>query len=73
MNDITITSITGLIPPFSAYCCDFYGNQCTYVGSGTTAPITFTLPLQFNVAPVIKLTLVDSTGCSISEIINCTT
>jgi len=71
MNNITISSITGLIPPFSAYCCDVYGNQCLYVGSGNTAPITFTLPLQFNTAPAVGVLLVDSTGCQKFETLIC--
>ena len=71
MNNITISSITGLIPPFSAYCCDFYGNQCSYVGSGTTVPITFTLPPQFVSAPSVNITLIDSIGCQKVETVIC--
>jgi surface protein len=71
MNNITISSITGLIPPFSAYCCDFYGNQCSYVGSGTTTPITFTLPPQFVSAPSVNITLIDSIGCQKVETVIC--
>ena len=71
MNNITISSITGLIPPFSAYCCDYYGNQCSYVGSGTTVPITFTLTPQFNSAPAVGILLIDSTGCQSFETVVC--
>ena len=71
MNNITISSIIGLIPPFSAYCCDFYGNQCSYVGSGTTVPITFTLPPQFVSAPSVNITLIDSIGCQKVETVIC--
>jgi hypothetical protein len=71
MNEITISSITGLIPPFSAYCCDVYGNQCSYVGSGTTVPITFTLTPQFITAPAIGLLIVDSIGCEKFETVIC--
>jgi hypothetical protein len=71
MNNITISSIIGLIPPFSAYCCDFYGNQCSYVGSGTTTPITFTLPPQFVSAPSVNITLIDSIGCQKVETVIC--
>ena len=73
MNSVTISSIVGLTPPFSGTACDVYGNNCSYVGSGTTLPITFTLPSQFDTAPEIQLTITDSVGCSLSEIIYCTT
>jgi hypothetical protein len=71
-NQVVILSATGVTPPFSGTACDVYGNNCSYVGSGTTFPVTFTLPSQFNTAPALQLTLVDSSGCSISEIIYCT-
>lgn len=71
MNEIEISSITGVTMPFSAYTCDVYGNNCVYVGSGSTLPIIFTLPLQFNTAPALQLTVIDSNGCSFYKIINC--
>lgn len=71
-NQVTITVAIGVTPPFSGTACDVYGNNCSYVGSGSTFPITFTLPTQFDTAPALQLTLVDSSGCSISEIIYCT-
>lgn len=72
-NYVIISSAIGVTPPFSGTACDVYGNNCSYVGSGTTFPITFTLPSQFNTAPALQLTLTDSTGCTLSEIIYCTT
>ena len=71
-NQVTILSTSGVTAPFSGIACDVYGNNCSYVGSGTTFPITFTLPSQFNTAPALRLTLTDSTGCILSEIIYCT-
>jgi len=70
-NQITITSIFGLTPPFSAYCCNVYGNQCVYVGSAIIPPITITLPPQFNTAPAVGLLLIDSIGCERFEKIYC--
>ena len=70
-NQVTIFSATGITPPFSGTVCDFYGNNCSYVGSGTTFPTTFTLPAQFNSAPVVQLTLTDSFGCFVTETIYC--
>ena len=72
-NFVIISSAIGVTPPFSGIACDVYGNNCSYVGSGTTFPVTFTLPSQFNTAPALQLILIDSIGCSVSEIINCTT
>ena len=74
MNNITISSITGLIPPFSAYCCNVYGNQCvliTTIPSTATFPLTITLPPQFNGAPAVGIKIIDSTGCELFGIINC--
>lgn len=71
-NEITVYGVTYLIPPFSGTVCDVYGNQCQYIGSGTTFPITFTLPIEFQTAPAAQLVITDSNGCSISEILNCT-
>lgn len=71
-NQVIIFNTTNIIPPFSGYACDVYGNQCQYIGSGTTFPITFTLPIEFNTAPALQLTITDSIGCSVSEIIYCT-
>ena len=71
-NQVIVYSATSVTPPFSGIACDVYGNNCSYVGSGTTFPVTFTLPSQFNTAPALQLTLIDSIGCSVSEIIYCT-
>ena len=71
-SQVTISSALGITPPFSGTACNVYGNNCVYVGSGTTLPITFTLPSQFDTAPEIQLTITDSIGCSLSEVIFCT-
>jgi hypothetical protein len=70
-NQITVNTGTSITPPFSGIACDVYGNQCVYIGSGTTFPITFTLPSQFNTAPAIGLYLIDSTGCQTYQNVNC--
>lgn len=72
-NQVVVNSATSITPPFSGIACDVYGNQCQYISSGTSFPITFILPIQFNTAPALQLTLIDSTGCSVSEIIYCNT
>lgn len=70
-NQVIIYGGVDITPPFSGTACDVYGNNCSYVGSGTTFPTTFTLPSQFNTAPALQFTLIDSVGCSVSEIIYC--
>lgn len=70
-SSILISSGINVIPPFTATVCDFYGNNCSILGTGNSFPVVFTLPPQFNTAPVVQLTLVDSVGCTISEIIYC--
>ena len=71
MTQLTINSIIGLIPPFSGYACDVYGNQCVYIGEITVTPVTLTLPPQFNMAPAIGLKLIDGTGCEKFRILIC--
>ena len=72
-NQVTILSAVGLTPPFSGTACNVYGNNCFYLGSGSSFPFTFTLPSQFNTAPALLLTITDSVGCTLSEIIYCET
>ena len=72
-NQVTITSVSGLTPPFSAYCCNVYGNQCVYVGVINSLPDTILLPPQFNTAPAVGLLLIDPIGCERFEEIYCIT
>jgi hypothetical protein len=69
---VIIFTGTSVTPPFSGTVCDIYGNNCLYVGSGTTFPVTFTLPSLYNTAPAIQFTLTDSLGCSVTETMYCT-
>lgn len=73
MQQLVIYSVTGLTPPFSAYTCDIYGNQCMFVGVITITPITITLPPPFDMAPAIGFKLIDSTGCEKYEVLYCGT
>jgi hypothetical protein len=70
-TQVIISSATNVTPPFSGIACDVYGNNCSYLGVGYSFPIVFTLPAQFNTAPALQLTLFDSVGCSLTEILNC--
>jgi len=70
-NQVVITSALNITPPFSGVACDVYGNQCQYLSSGTTFPITFTLPQLFDTAPAVKIIITDISGCTFSKNINC--
>lgn len=71
-TQIVITTGNTVTPPFSGTVCDFFGNNCFYVGSGNTFPTTFTLPPIFNSAPVVQFKLFDSVGCELTEFLYCT-
>jgi hypothetical protein len=72
-TQVIISSAVSITPPFSGTACDVYGNNCSYIGSGNTFPIVFTLPSQFDTAPAFELTIFDSAGCSLSEVLYCST
>jgi hypothetical protein len=70
-SQVYVISANNVTPPFSGIACDVYGNQCQYVGSGTSFPHLFTLTSQFDTAPALLLKIIDSVGCEVSEIIYC--
>lgn len=70
-NQVLVISANNVTPPFSGIACDVYGNQCQYVGSGTSFPHLFILTPQFDTAPALLLKIIDSVGCEVSEIIYC--
>ena len=53
VSQVYVISANNVTPPFSGIACDVYGNQCQYVGSGTTFPYLFNLTPQFNTAPAL--------------------
>lgn len=72
MTKVLITQISGFTIPFSGIACDVYGNNCSDLGEATTIPYLFTLPSQFDTAPAFRLTLIDSFGCEVIQVIYCT-
>lgn len=82
MTQIRITEISGATYPVNVFIADVNGNNETYLGTITsgTAPIppyssvnyTTQIPSIFNTAPAIMLLLVDSAGCRIFKILDCT-
>lgn len=82
MRQIRITEITGATYPVDVFIADVYGNNQTYLGTITSgdAPnppfssvnYTTQIPSIFNTAPAIMLLMVDSLGCRIFKILDCT-
>jgi hypothetical protein len=63
MTQIEIISISGGTLPYQLYACDVYQNQCVFIGSGTTFPVIYTLPSQFDTAPAIGVLMIDANDC----------
>jgi hypothetical protein len=82
MRQIRITEISGNTYPVSVYIADVNGNNQFLLGTITsgTAPnppytsvnYTIQIPSIFNTAPAIMLLLVDSSGCKLFKILECT-
>ena len=82
MRQIRITDISGATYPVDVFIADVYGNNETYLGTITSgdAPnppftsvnYTTQIPSIFNTAPAIMLLMVDSLGCKIFKILDCT-
>jgi len=74
MARIEISSITG-VSPFNVYVSDVYGNNQVFIATiNTDVPPAeyFYLPVLYNNAPAIMLTIVDGNGCSKFKILECT-
>ena len=69
---LTIQSITGA-SPYDFYVCDIYENNCSFLGSVSTASPDqiFTLPALFNLAPQIMIKMIDANSCEIKKILTC--
>jgi hypothetical protein len=65
---LTISGITGGVPPLTFYICDENGNNCSYLGStgGTYTASTF-----YSTATSFLIKVVDSNGCLSFKTISC--
>jgi hypothetical protein len=75
MTQLQINNVTGLTIPYQIYICDVYGNQCVLVANvlpPQPPTIVITIPSQFNTAPAVGIKLIDSLGCEILKIVDCT-
>lgn len=73
MASIDINSTTSTAYPIQVSVSDALGNNTTAVGTIITAPPeTFYLPVIFDNAPSVMVTLTDDDGCTEFQIIACT-
>jgi len=75
MAQILITSTSFVNTPYNTYVCDVYGNQCVLVANvitGQPPTLSLTLPPQFNTAPAVGVKIIDSLGCEVFKILDCT-
>jgi hypothetical protein len=69
MGDIIFSSLSGA-SPFDVYVSDVYGNNYTYVDTIVSAT-TVTLPTLFDLAPEVRVTIIDASGCTFVNNIVC--
>lgn len=67
---ITISGVTGGVPPLSFFVCDENGNNCTYLGNSGN---TYTASTFYSTATTLMIKVVDSLGCMFFKIISCPT
>lgn len=78
MTQVRITDISGSTDyPISVYIADVYGNNESLIGiiSSAVPPVVSynsVIPAIFNTAPEIMLILVDSNGCKVFKLLDCT-
>jgi hypothetical protein len=79
MTQVRITEISGGTYPISVYIADVYGNNQTLLGTISSDPgfppnveYNTTIPSIFQTAPQIMLMMVDSNGCVVFKILDCT-
>lgn len=81
MREIKISIISGATYPVDVFIADVYGNNESLLGTITSGeapspPSTYVIynsqiPSIFNTAPAIMLTMIDSVGCRVMKIIEC--
>jgi len=77
MTQIRIYFISGASFPVQVYIADVYGNNQSLIGTITSAvppevDFNSTIPPIFNTAPAVMVKLIDSSGCEIFKILECT-
>lgn len=78
MVQIRITEISGGTYPIQVFISDVYGNNQFQIGTINPGPVppiqtyNATIPSIFETAPELMLKLVDSSGCEVFKILDCT-
>lgn len=73
MSQITINTISGS-SPYDIYVCDINEITCVLSLTGVTTPppsINLTIPSAFTYSPVVLIKIIDSSGCTTTEIYSC--
>lgn len=73
MTSIELTSITGVLPPYTVYACDVYGAFCIPIATisvGVPPPNTIILPPAFAFAPAVGIKISGET-CNRFEVFFC--
>lgn len=65
---ITISGITGGVPPFTFYICDENGNNCSVLA---TTGGTYTASTFYETATTLMIKVIDSVGCIVFKIVSC--
>jgi hypothetical protein len=62
-TQITINSVTSGTSPYNIWVCDSCYGTCQYIGTTTTIPYSFILPIMYEsyVSYVVKI--IDNNGC----------
>jgi hypothetical protein len=78
MRQIRITAISGSTYPINVFIADVYGNNRSLLGTISSGPVPPTvtyntvIPSIFGTAPEVMLLMVDSEGCELFKILDCT-
>jgi hypothetical protein len=75
MAQIQILTTSFIFTSYNVFVCDVYGNNCVLVANvmpPQPPTITITIPSQFNTAPAVGIKVIDSTGCELFKLFDCT-
>lgn len=65
---VTISGITGGVPPYNYYVCDENGNNCSFLGTASSA---YTLNTFYSTAETLLIKVVDSNYCEFFSVVSC--
>jgi hypothetical protein len=75
MTVVQITGLTGGTVPIDVFVADYYGNNKVYVGQIIDPLVPPTISYYptsiFDTSPIIMIILIDSNGCEVMKLIDC--